>query len=359
LDRHLASYEIPGQLRGLKASALAIALVIAVACGGPGGGAAPAASSGPPEKASLKIAVGGQNQIGYLPLTLADQLGYYREAGLSVELDDVGLPTKALEALRSGSADVVCGPYEQTLHTQVLGDVVQMFTVFDEYPALVMMVGKPHQAQVASIKDLVGHPVGVTLPFSATDEMVKYLLKRNGLAIDAIPVVAIGSGSTAISAIQSGQVWAGVTIEPAATALEKSGNAKALYDTRSAQGSRDVFGGTWPTGGLYASPAFITKNPRTIQALARAAVKALRYIHTHSAGDIAGHVPATFYAGLDRHGFVDTLKADLGQFSADGLMPADGPGNVFDTLKTADPRLDWASVDLRKSYDNRYVQNVK
>lgn len=36
----------------------------------------------------------------------------------------------------------------------------------------------------------------MTPPFSSTDEMVKYLRKKGGLATDAVPAVAIGSGST-------------------------------------------------------------------------------------------------------------------------------------------------------------------
>ena len=48
------------------------------------------ASGGQPEKSNLKIGVGGQGQIIYLPLTLADQLGYFKDEGLSVEINDQG-----------------------------------------------------------------------------------------------------------------------------------------------------------------------------------------------------------------------------------------------------------------------------
>ncbi len=332
-----------------------MALFLLAACGG-NASPAPAASNPAPEKASLKIGVGGQTQIIYMPLTLADQLGYFKAEGLTVEIDDLQGGSKALEALLGGSVDVVNGFYEHTLRTQTQGNFIQMFTVFDEYPGLVVMVGKQHQDQVKSIKDLAGHPVGVTAPGSSTDEMVKVLLKKNGLAIDAIPVVAIGSGSTALAAIGSGQVWAGVTVEPAASALEKSGAAKPLYDTRSAQGTRDIFGGAWPAGGFYAQTSFIKQNPRTVQALTRAGVKALKYIHTHPADEIAGHLPSNLFGGADKQTYVDMLKANLGQFSTDGQMPPDGPLNVLDTLKTADPKTDWSSVDLQKSYDNSYAQ---
>jgi NitT/TauT family transport system substrate-binding protein len=57
----------------------------------------------------VRLAVGGQNQMIYLPTTLADALGYYREEGLEVELQDFPGGAKALQALVGGSADVVSG----------------------------------------------------------------------------------------------------------------------------------------------------------------------------------------------------------------------------------------------------------
>jgi NitT/TauT family transport system substrate-binding protein len=186
--------------------------VLTLACGGSSSPSQPSK----PEKSSLKVGVGGQTQITNLPLTLADELGYFKDEGITVEIDDLKGGSDALKAMLGGSVDMVTGFYEHTIRTQTQGKFIEMVTVFDDYPGLVLMVGKQHQDQVKSIKDLAGHPVGVTSSGSSADEMVKYLLKKNNLAADAVPVVEIGSGSTAIAAINSGQVWAGVTVEPAA-----------------------------------------------------------------------------------------------------------------------------------------------
>ena len=65
------------------------------------------ANSGPTRAAeSLSIAVGGANIVAYLPLTLADELGYFKEAGISVTINDVQSGTKMAEALVGGSADI-------------------------------------------------------------------------------------------------------------------------------------------------------------------------------------------------------------------------------------------------------------
>lgn len=335
----------------------AVAFLMLVACGGTGSSSQPQASSGPPEKTSLKMGVGGQAQIIYLPATLADQLGYYKDEGITVEIDDLKGGADALKALLGGSVDIVTGFYEHTIRTQTQGKFIETVALFDQYPGLVMMVGKQHADQVRSIKDLAGHPVGVTSPGSSTDEMIKFLEKKNGMAADAIPVVAIGSGSTAIAAITSGQVWAGVTVEPAVSQMDKAGTAKALYDTRTPQGTKAVFGGTWPAGGFYVPAEFARENPRTVQAMVRAGVRTLKYLKTHTAAQIADHLPSSFYGG-DKAAFVETLQANLAMFSDTGLMPSDGPGIVFDTVKTADPKTDWSTVELKRTYDNSFVQKA-
>jgi NitT/TauT family transport system substrate-binding protein len=334
---------------------VAIVLALALACSGPG---APSerASSTAPEKTAVKIGVGGQSQLVYLPLTLAGRLGYFRDEGLSVQIDDLRASSDAVRALLEGSVDVASGFYEQTIRAQLEGRFVEMFTTFDVCPGLVLMIGTQHQDQVRSIRDLAGHPLGVSSPGSPAEEMVKVLLKRNGMAADAVPVVAIGSGSTAVEALAGGQVWAGVTMEPAASQLERAGGVRVLYDTRTLEGTRQVFGGSWPAGGLVTTEEFVKQNPRTVRALARAAVRALRYLKATPAADIADHLPSSLGGGGDRTAVVESLKANLGLFSGDGTMPSDGPASVLETLKAVDPRTDWTAVDLARTFDDSFVR---
>src|ERR1019366_9452152 len=73
------------------------------------------------EKPKVSIAVGGKNLLYYLPLTIAEQLGYFKDEGLQVELSDFAGGAKALQALVGGSADVVSGAYEHTINMQSKG----------------------------------------------------------------------------------------------------------------------------------------------------------------------------------------------------------------------------------------------
>jgi NitT/TauT family transport system substrate-binding protein len=343
-----------------KTAVLALALFLAVACGGSAGPTTGApATSGPPEKTSIKFGVGGQGQIIYMPLTLADQLGYFKAEGITVDISDLKGGADALKALTGGSVDVVTAFYEHTIRTQAQGKYIEMFTLFDLNPGLVLFVNKKH-TDARSIKDIASLNIGVMSLGSSTDEMVRYLFKENGLDPKTARTVAVGSGSAAITALKSDTVQALVTVEPAASTVEQSGDGKAIYDTRTASGTREVFGGSWPAGGFYATADFLKQNPRTAQALARVGVKTLKYIHSHPAADIASHLPAqVFYPDGNKDFFVKVLDANLGMFSSDGKMTSDGPDNVLKTLKVADPATDWSTVDLRKTYDNSFATNVK
>jgi NitT/TauT family transport system substrate-binding protein len=90
------------------------------------------------------------------------------------------------------------------------------------------------------------------------------------------------------------------------------------------------------------------------------AVTALRYIHDHSAEDVAAKLPARlFYPDGDQAAFAKILAANQKMFSPDRKMPADGPGNVLETQKAADTQTDWSKVDLSKTFTNALVEALK
>src|SRR5262252_1868248 len=283
-----------------------------------------------PQMTTIRVAVGGQTQFIYLPLTLADQLGYFKDEGLSVQIADLRGGSEALAALIGGSVDIVAGFYEHTIRARAQGKHLVMFTLFDRYPGMVLMLGKQHLNEVHSIKDLVGKPVGVTAPGSSTDQLVKYILRQNNLEPQSIPVVT-GGTSAMVAALEQDHVWAGVTVDPLASRLERDGIASVLYDTRTEKGTLEIFGGPWPAGGFYATEDFIEQHRPVVQAMVRAGIRALRYVKEHSPEEVAQAMPESFWAG-DRAHYVESLRANLSMFSPDGMMPAEGPPNVLKSL---------------------------
>src|SRR5258708_28439206 len=81
------------------------------------------------EKKDVHIAVGGKASLYYLPLTIAEQLGYFKEEGLSVTISDFSGGSQALRAVVGGSPGVVSGAYEQTLNMQPHGPILRRFAL--------------------------------------------------------------------------------------------------------------------------------------------------------------------------------------------------------------------------------------
>jgi NitT/TauT family transport system substrate-binding protein len=88
-----------------------------------------------PEKPQLTLAVGGKNLLYYLPLTIAEQLGYFKEQGLDVTIVDFAGGSQALRALVGGSADVVSGAFEHTVNMQPKGQRLRAFVLMGRAPS--------------------------------------------------------------------------------------------------------------------------------------------------------------------------------------------------------------------------------
>src|SRR3984885_13044203 len=85
------------------------------------------AQTGKPEKTKVVLAVGGKSALYYLSLTIAEKKGFFKDAGLEVEISDFAGGTKSLESLIGGSVDVVAGAYEHTIRMQQRGQAIKGF----------------------------------------------------------------------------------------------------------------------------------------------------------------------------------------------------------------------------------------
>jgi sulfonate transport system substrate-binding protein len=338
-------------MRKALVAAFALGLLVALAAG-PGGAQV--------EKSKITLAVGGQPLYIYLPVTLASQLGYFKDAGVDVDIIDVAGGAKALEALLGGSADVVCGFIDHTIEMQAQGKAIRMFVLYDRYPGLVLAVTKSGQSRgLKSIADLRGAKIGVTAPGSSTHFFAQYLLSKNGIPVDQESYIGIGTAATAVAAARRGAVDALVNVDPTITILTKSGDAAILADTRTTLGTLRVFGGPYPAGGLYAAPAFIDRNPRTVQALATASVRALHWIKTHTAAEIAERMPPQFYQS-DKALYVTSLAANLEMFSPDGRIALAGAQTIAKVLSQFDRTVvaNAARINPSQAFTNQFVDQA-
>lgn len=307
-------------------------------------------------RVNVRIAVGGQNQMVYLPTTLARELGFYQEEGLDVDLQDFAGGSKALQALVGGSADVVSGFYDHTIQMAADGRELVAFVTMLRFPGLVLVTSPQSAAQLTSIGDLKGRILGVTTAGSSSQMLLTYLLQRHGVAADGVSITAIGSAATAIAAIEHGKVDAGMMADPAYTLVAtRNPSVRVLADLRTEAGVREAFDtGSYPSSVLYAPADWVRDNRSTAQHLARAVQRTLVWMHAHTPDEIAAKTPKSL-RGEDEGIYVDALKHSMPMFSLDGAMSADGARAVHTLLAGSMDKVRTSAIDLAKTYTNEFV----
>ena len=309
------------------------------------------------EQASLTLAVGGKGLFYYLPLTLAERLGYFKDEGLTVEVVDFPGGAKALQAVMGDSAQFAAGSFEHVLHMQAKGQAVQAVTLLARYPAMVLALATPVAARFKTFEDLRGLKIGVTAPGSSTHLFLNTLLKQHGIPASEVAVIGVGAGAGAVAAIRHGGLDGIVHLDPVIYQLEAAGDVKAIVDTRTAEGARAVYGGTYHASCLYAKAAFLQANPHTAQAVVNAQVRALRWLATASLTQIVDTVPEAYWGG-DRAGYTAALKQNLAIMSPDGMLDRAGAEHVQAALMAMEPAYQAAPADLAAAIDNQFVERV-
>ncbi len=309
------------------------------------------------EKPKTTIAVGGKNLLYYLPLTVAEQLGYFKAEGLDVSIVDFAGGARALQAVVGGSADVVSGAFEHTVNMQVKGQRLRAFVLQGRAPQIVLGINPKTMAGYKTPADLKGRKIGVTAPGSSTNVMVNFFLAKAGLKPADVSIVGVGAAQGAVAAMRSGQIDGLSNLDPVITLLQRSGDLKVLSDTRIVAESDKVFGGPMPAACMYAPQGFIDKHPNTVQAIANAIVRADRWIQAAGPGDIIKAVPESYLLG-DRAVYIDAFLAAKGALSPDGMIPDKGPETALRALASIDPEVAAAKLDLAAVFTNDFVRKA-
>jgi NitT/TauT family transport system substrate-binding protein len=310
-----------------------------------------------PEKTKVTIAVGGKNLLYYLPLSIAEQLKYFQNEGLEVEIVDFAGGAKALQAVVGGSADVVSGAFEHTLNMQAKGQPMRAFVLQGRAPQIVLGIGTKAMPNYKTIADLKGKKIGVTAPGSSTNILANFVLGRGGLKPSDVSIIGVGASQGAVAALRAGQIDAISNLDPVITILQRSGDIKIVSDTRDVAEADRVFGGPMPGGCLYSPVHFLERNPNTAQALTNAMVRASKWIQQAGAAEIIKAVPESYQLG-DRAIYIDAFLKAKGALSPDGSFPENGSATAFRALASVDESIAKSKLDLKTNFTNEFVKKA-
>ena len=310
-----------------------------------------------PEKTKIALGVGGKALLYYLPLTIAERKGFFKEQGLDVEISDFAGGAKSLQALVGGSVDVVTGAYEHTIRMQAKEQDIRAVLELGRFPGIAVGIKTEKAAAYKGPADFKGMKIGVTAPGSSTNMLMNFVLAKAGLTPQDASFIGVGSAASAVAAIQKGEIDAISHLEPVLTLLERSGAIKIVIDTRTEAGTVALFGGSNPAAVLYMKQDFIAKNPNTTQALTNALYKALKWIEKATPDEIVAAMPEEYALG-DKALYAQAVANSKPTYSITGIVSAAGMQSTNDMLVKFDPELKDAKVDLARTFTDVFARKA-
>jgi NitT/TauT family transport system substrate-binding protein len=341
----------PRRTLAMAAAGGLLATLGLTACGSSGGSAT--SSDGRP---IVTMMVGGIDKQIYLPYMLAQQLGFYKKYGVDMQLStETAGGVGAEDAMASGQVDMAGAWYVHTIDFQTKGKDVTNLAQLSGAPGERVLCAK--NSGVKTPADFVGKNIGVTDLGSGTDDLILQLAAHYHVSTSQFHRVGVGDGSTLLAALQQGRVACAITTQPTVHAVESAGAGTSVLDLSSTAGADQWLGGTWPAAGVLARADWVSSHQDTAQKVVDALVATMHWINTHSAADIANALPASYTSNglITKADYISALAQDKGQFLPDGMMPANGPQTVLQTEEIDGAVSNAASVDMSKTYTDKYV----
>jgi len=253
--------------------------------------------------------------------------------------------------------DAGSGSYNHTIELQAAGKNMEAVVLLNVAPGEAEIVSAKAASQIHSVSDLKGKNLGVTELGSGTQTLTTALLHKVGITSDQVHFVPVGAGDTFIAALQQGKIDAGMTTEPTISRIVSSGVGKVLVDLRSPQSTQAALGGPYPFISLFMNNSYVSSHQAVVQKLVNAYVKTLKWMHTHTAEQIADQMPADYYAG-NKALYVTALQNQMAIFSPDGLMPTGAPQSVLSIEYQSNLVPKSKQIDLTTTFTNQFASKA-
>lgn len=306
----------------------------------------------------LVLAVENKTSFCYLPLTVAERLGFFVAEGLDVQVREFGDPAQALQAVLGGAAQVASIPYGTLITLQTQGHYLRSIVLQGRTPQLVLGVSPQSMGHFTSLRDLRGRRVAVTALGAGSHRVARLLLSRAGIGPQEVQFQVFNGAAATAAALRTGLVDALCYHDPLITRLEQGGELRVVADTRTLRGSQEVFGGPLPAGCLAATEGFVQEQPKVCQALANALVHALKWLQTAGPSDLNRTVPERYFQG-DRGLYLAAFSRSREAWAPDGLMPEAGPSVAARWLAQLDDAPLLQRVDLTRTFTNVFARTAK
>ncbi len=208
--------------------------------------------------------------VQFAPYYVAEQLGYYHDAGLNVILRHHSFGEDEFAAFAAGRENAIFAGGDEVLQARSKGlQLVYVASVFAQYPVGLMV---PASSSITSVAALRGHTVGVPGLYGATYIGLLALLRKAGLSPSDVHIQSIGY--TQVSALLTHKVDAVMGyLNNEAVQFRQANFAIRTFPASAAQ--------PLISDGLAVPPTLISEHPGEVKALVTATLRGVQYTITH------------------------------------------------------------------------------
>lgn len=293
--------------------------------------------------------------IRNFPLVVAERLGYLKGDGMDVTIMNVRDDVFHDQLLLDGRVDAVMAYYHHNIVNQSKGIATQAIVTLGVTPGAKVLVANRVKDKYRATADLKGSRIIAGGDGSSKTTVANYLLMAGGHQLADYTRLGTEGREKNAAALRGGAADLIVAPTPDYDYYEAQGVVSTFADLTTAAGTRRSFGALFPSSTVFMASARIKAHPEMAQHLADAMVRALKFVNSHSAEEIAAVIPPEI-RGKDAAAYLKLLKQELPMFATDGRMPAGAAEQEWRVLAAFNPAFQ--SVRVEDTYTNRFADQA-
>ncbi|MBN6040085.1 ABC transporter substrate-binding protein [Amycolatopsis sp. 195334CR] len=262
----------------------------------------------------------GVTSFANADVVVADKLGYFRDAGISVRVKNLNSGVPVVQGVVGGSLDIGASSIEPVVNAHAQGGGLVVIGSYADRLTVSLVTPR----EIATPADLRGKRLGVQQVGAFREVMTRMVLTGAQLTPEDVTYVPTDADSYTSALLQGTIQSAVLQQEQVADAQRRDGDLHVLVDLDRVQ--PDYFYGAY-----FVTRAWLAENRDTAVKFLTAIVRAHRYMYTDREGTLPVVAEATGFEPQVVGTAYDVLLGQKGVFPVnDGLDPA----RITSTVRT-------------------------
>jgi NitT/TauT family transport system substrate-binding protein len=207
--------------------------------------------------------------IQFAPFYVAEEKGYYKDAGLDVTLHHHSASEDLFGGLKAGKEDLVIAGGDEIVQGRAGSvPVVNVMTLYKSYPVALLV---PADSSIRDAKGLKGKTIGVPGPYGETYFGLLALMAEGGLTTDDVKVKSIGyTQQAALAAKRVDGVMGFVNNDQ--VQFEQAG-----LDVRAVRLAEGTDGAPLISSGIGVSESYLKQQPEDVRKFVEATLRGVEF----------------------------------------------------------------------------------